>query len=816
MIQLQDLSVGQVAGMVATGIFVYCPTKPCATYYTRISSGRSIHDYSIRCHLASEPCLASVFHKRLTLFLSRSVVSRSLHSSYWPAILRSNPTASAGQHKRVELLVWLTPIAKILLALAAILTPLGLYDSIVLSREPEPQSFHYAQDTSVLGFGTMPRLDFGINRRCGGYPFWACPGNKVNVSEKHFNPSVSSVFDIQWRAYRITRDSESIINNGSEYLVGDYRQLSTLLLNDRIEAVEGLIVDSHNGGIGFRNHSLPSGDLALGASWSEDILFIVPETQCVNTNLTIDFYTDDTQSAYSYDPNRVLTDRGGFANINRDYVYWGSDVFANDTQDTLDLQARAFKGAWLNNGLTMQYMNITGDTLRNDSRFSYLDSFVGKRFPLMAPDKSSTYLVDHRAINTAFSYGNYLPDMDRNSSLYENPFSITTSDFIRAGLLCKGQGGGDYANISNIAVSCGLVISMARLLDSPDSVPLSHPTGTNWTQPIYSCASAAKAIIKTVTFKYDGTRGLLGLNILNITDKDYRREEKPLWVVENTQRNLSYYDPLWGMTNSVYEGHANTSTLRKDSLWLPGYTSRRTEAPYDDKQNLPGVNFHTTGFSHVYRLPALSKEFFDYSGKNSLALHQKWFELTRNETGTAHMLNLIWTDVVTNAVVGTRGLASQVEPSSRAKRAGDSTEDTPVLIYVYERRVLFHYLYGIPAFIVCALALTLSTATVVLGLMRRTGLRKLDKYINQTSLGRSLVSLLHPEEFSQEQSKREWEMGAAKRQIVLGRERPLAAVRGKYDSRDDGAREGLLCGENSGVSNENRNKVRKSLVGIRL
>ncbi|KAM6513478.1 hypothetical protein FALCPG4_015893 [Fusarium falciforme] len=683
----------------------------------------------------------------------------------------------------------------------------------------------------------MPRLDLGFNRLCGGYPFWACPGSKVNVSEsewtedtpwesydmsiprvvrdiftsglEHFNPSVSSIFDIQWRTYSIEQDSESIINNGSEYLVGDYRQLTTLLLNDRIEAVEGLIVDSHNGGIGFRNHSLPSGDLALGASWSEDILFILPETRCVNTNLTIDFYIEDTESAYGYEPNTMLTDRGGFANIDRDYVWWGSDIFANDTQDTLDLRARAFKGAWLNNGRTMQYMNITGDTLRNDSRFSYLDSFVGKQFPLINPDYSSSYLVEHRAIYTRFGYGNYLPDLTRDSSLYENPFNITTDDFFRT-----GQGGGDYANISNIAVSCGLVIGMARLLDSPDTISLSYPTGTNWTQPIYSCASAAKAVIKTVTFEYNGTRGLLGLNILNITDKDYGREEKPLWVVESTQRNLSYYDPLWGMTNAAYEGHANTSTLRKDSLWLPGFSSRVSDAPYDDGQNLPGANFHTTGFSHVYDLPASGTEFFDYSGKSSLALHQKWFELTRNETGTAHMLNLIWTDVVTNAVVGTRGLASQLEPSNLAKRAGDSTEGTPVLIYVYERRVLFHYLYGIPAFIVCALALTLSTATVALGLMRRTGFRKLNKYINQTSLGRSLVSLLHPEEFSQEQSKWEWEMGAAKRPIILGRERPLAAVRNKCDSRDDAAREGLLCGQNSGVSGEDSNKVRKSSVSV--
>lgn len=77
-------------------------------------------------------------------------------------------------------------------------------------------------------------------------------------------------------------------NNESDYLVGTYRQIQTLILDETIKPVEGLIVDAKSGGLGFRNHTVPANS-EHGATWAEDLLFILPETHCENTNLTIEF-----------------------------------------------------------------------------------------------------------------------------------------------------------------------------------------------------------------------------------------------------------------------------------------------------------------------------------------------------------------------------------------------------------------------------------------------------------------------------------------------------------------------------------------------
>jgi len=59
-------------------------------------------------------------------------------------------------------------------------------------------------------------------------------------------------------------------------------------LREDIIPVDGLIVDLKDGGLGFRNHTIPLGS-GQGARWDEDILFVVPETTCVDTNLTLAF-----------------------------------------------------------------------------------------------------------------------------------------------------------------------------------------------------------------------------------------------------------------------------------------------------------------------------------------------------------------------------------------------------------------------------------------------------------------------------------------------------------------------------------------------
>ena len=58
--------------------------------------------------------------------------------------------------------------------------------------------------------------------------------------------TISSFFDIQWRRY-LTK-SGKILNNGTDYLVGSYRPIQTLIMNDNYEAVEGLVVDLMSGG----------------------------------------------------------------------------------------------------------------------------------------------------------------------------------------------------------------------------------------------------------------------------------------------------------------------------------------------------------------------------------------------------------------------------------------------------------------------------------------------------------------------------------------------------------------------------------------
>ncbi len=48
------------------------------------------------------------------------------------------------------------------------------------------------------------------------------------------------------------------------------------------------MVDTIRGGIGFRNHTIPT-QVYLGAEWDEDLLWIEPVTECVNLNLSVEF-----------------------------------------------------------------------------------------------------------------------------------------------------------------------------------------------------------------------------------------------------------------------------------------------------------------------------------------------------------------------------------------------------------------------------------------------------------------------------------------------------------------------------------------------
>lgn len=344
----------------------------------------------------------------------------------------------------MDLLSWLQPGLLTIVTVAAIVTPLGLLEEVSLDDKPEPVTFHYVPDASPFGKGTPPRSPYESLRFCRwGQAGYGCPGSNLNVTKPvnspdllsiwpasidmfesgSISPTISSVFDIDWRSYYVMPKGDIELNplwhRSSPFVTGFYRQLEKLIVRESIIPVEGLLVDTEVGSIGFRNHTVPV-DAHFGAVWSEDILFVEPVTRCVNTNLTLDSLMNNGM----FDRERVnisLVDRGGFSKLSQ----IEPETPAGDFQKDPDLVQRAYAGAWEHNLLLMQLLNITG--IKKDA-FSYLKSKVGVAFPLhemvraAAPD--SIEIMD---------YGQYLdidaPEFDPDYNGSSNPFRFHPYDF---------------------------------------------------------------------------------------------------------------------------------------------------------------------------------------------------------------------------------------------------------------------------------------------------------------------------------------------------------------------------------------------------
>jgi len=348
-----SLTVGYVSGIIAAAIFLLQFVIPNALFVVLVGLLKNEHTA-----------------------VTWSVVERNLLSSLWPLFLRADSTASRGVDRRIRLLTWLRPLALGLVTIAAVVTPLGLYDDILPSRQEQNIEFAYMEDASPMGYGTPERASdsIGYTRVCGGFLPMQCPGTTVDISSPgngtYFEAnitsddydiripralaevyqsglaeqpqSVSSFFDIQSRQYSFQNQSGML--NGQRYVVSSFRFLTSVILNDAIEPVEGLVVDTETGGIAFRNHTVPLG-LKFGGEWTEDLLWIEPETACVNTNISVEFripYTGLTSFSLE---NISLVDDGGFADL---VQHWPVvDVW--NAQSEPNLRNRAYKAAWMTN-----------------------------------------------------------------------------------------------------------------------------------------------------------------------------------------------------------------------------------------------------------------------------------------------------------------------------------------------------------------------------------------------------------------------------------------------------------------------------------
>jgi hypothetical protein len=274
----------------------------------------------------------------MLILSSRSVVSRTVQSSFWPNILRTDAVSSRKVPLRVFILTWLITLSVILLTIAGVVTPLGLRQELTANKAARAH-FEYSPDKTGYGFGTAPRYN-RFTRLCGGLLLRNCPGRfdgfeyvrnstgvygidttedayfnttiLANLTEiftsatSHEGSTISGAFDIQHRTWAVKVDDHKLVDRGNPYPVGKFRSLESLILRNDVILVEGLVVDARNGGgVGFRNHSVPVG-ATNGAEWKEDLLWVKPVTSCVNTNLTFLIHaTDQTNLSVS------LIDNGG-------------------------------------------------------------------------------------------------------------------------------------------------------------------------------------------------------------------------------------------------------------------------------------------------------------------------------------------------------------------------------------------------------------------------------------------------------------------------------------------------------------------------
>jgi hypothetical protein len=328
----------------------------------------------------------------------------------------------------------------------------------------------------------------------------------------------------------------------------------------------------------------------------------------------------------------------------------------------------------------------------------------------------------------------------------------------------------DDANITNFATQCGLLYGAPQRQDGTQSLVSEPEPGSSWTIPMYSCVSAAKASIKTVSFRFNGSDDLSSLIVTNIVEKNYPNEDsKPLWAVENTGMYLRDVNLLWGLVKPESQAGFNLSTIQKESLMLPGYVVSGKYVP-KTYQNLPGVDFYCDALGAAYDVDDES----DYSGQSNYAMYRLWWDLSRTPATAAKILNLIWTDAAANAVAGTRSVATSNGP--KAKRADDSASNdaNTWLVILYQREIRYHLRYAVPAIILLFVAVCICSLTLCLIVFGRTGPSKMRKYLNKTSVGRVLAGYVYrsivegDESVHDEQSSRKWVDRVGRKQVAVG------------------------------------------------
>jgi hypothetical protein len=111
----------------------------------------------------------------------------------------------------------------------------------------------------------------------------------------------------------------------------------------------------------------------FGYAWSEDLLWLEPETACTNLNISFNYEMPLPGYSDRYIKGS-LVDRGGFVNLESKRSTIQLHLNRTNTQDEPKLLEKSWKTAALTNAITLELLNKTRDYWNR--------SFVGKQYPL--------------------------------------------------------------------------------------------------------------------------------------------------------------------------------------------------------------------------------------------------------------------------------------------------------------------------------------------------------------------------------------------------------------------------------------------------
>lgn len=177
-------------------------------------------------------------------------------------------------------------------------------------------------------------------------------------------------------------------------------------------------------------------------------------------------------------------------------------------------------------------------------------------------------------------------------------------------------------------------------------------------------------------------------------------------------------------------------------------------------------------------LGGIGAQGYDYTGSYNLAMFQKWQSLSKDPESVGRMLNIIWADVAANYLTGTRGWgtgknvtassSSDLRKRQNANGGQEQAQQTVLVpVRLYEKKVQYHWLYAIPAFMAMALFLTTLAASCCCTILRRGGPKRTRFYLNHLSAGRLLGEQRYPGAVNGQAPTKEWLNAVGKRKVAL-------------------------------------------------